>query len=76
MLIILDLTVTKSGEEVGGKIGEPVIYDANKSRAQQQQPTATKPPPPQNKPFGNKPMNNNSMSGSGNAFVLSIKIHL
>lgn len=73
VLIILDLKVINSGEEVGGKIGEPVLYDANKSRAQQQQPTATKPPPPQNKTYGNKPMNNNSMASSGNVYICTVQ---
>lgn len=31
ILIILDLDVVKSGEEVGGKIGEPVTYDPAKN---------------------------------------------
>lgn len=56
VLIILDLTVTKSGEETGGKIGEPVLYDANKSREQ----LASKPKPASPQTYGNK-----SMSGSG-----------
>ncbi|KAK3878860.1 hypothetical protein Pcinc_016547 [Petrolisthes cinctipes] len=63
VLIILDLTVTKSGEEVGGKIGEPVLYVANKTRAKQQ--PVTKPPPSQNQTYANKPINNNNMAGSG-----------
>ncbi|KAK4291892.1 hypothetical protein Pmani_035302 [Petrolisthes manimaculis] len=63
VLIILDLTITKSGEEVGGKIGEPVLYDANKTRAQQQ--PVAKPPPSQNQTYANKPISNNNMAGSG-----------
>ncbi|KAK4329099.1 hypothetical protein Pmani_000511 [Petrolisthes manimaculis] len=63
VLIILDLTVTKSGEEVGGTIGEPVLYNVNKTCVQQQ--PVTKPPPPQNQTYANKPINNNNMAGSG-----------
>ncbi|XP_069936741.1 replication protein A 70 kDa DNA-binding subunit isoform X1 [Cherax quadricarinatus] len=46
VLIILDLTVDRPGNEVGGKIGDPVNYDPNKSRAEQQQP----PQPSRNTP--------------------------
>ncbi|XP_071532708.1 replication protein A 70 kDa DNA-binding subunit isoform X2 [Panulirus ornatus] len=44
VLIILDLTVEKRGEEVGIKLGDPVNYDPNKNKAQQQQPQQHLPP--------------------------------
>ncbi|XP_045135026.1 replication protein A 70 kDa DNA-binding subunit-like [Portunus trituberculatus] len=37
VLIILDLSVTMTGAEVGKKLGSPVNYDSNKSAAQQQE---------------------------------------
>lgn len=45
VLIILDLTVQQSGEDVGIKLGEPVSYDPNKSRAQQQPQQPSRPMP-------------------------------
>lgn len=44
VLIILDLTVEQRGDEVGTKLGDPVNYDPNKNRAQQQQPQQRLPP--------------------------------
>lgn len=37
VLIILDLSVTMTGAEVGKKLGTPVNYDSNKNAAQQEQ---------------------------------------
>ncbi|XP_050714389.1 replication protein A 70 kDa DNA-binding subunit-like [Eriocheir sinensis] len=42
VLIILDLSVVKTGEEVGQKLGSPVTYDPNKNAGQQQQQPAQK----------------------------------
>lgn len=44
VLIILDLAVERTADEVGGKIGEPVMYDPNKNPPQNQQ-TASRPAP-------------------------------
>lgn len=38
VLIILDLEMLKTGEEVGQKIGEPTNFDPNKGRAEQAKP--------------------------------------
>ncbi|XP_042880445.1 replication protein A 70 kDa DNA-binding subunit-like isoform X2 [Penaeus japonicus] len=40
VLIILDLTILQTAEEVGGKIGEPVMYDPNKNPQQESAPAA------------------------------------
>ncbi|XP_047474800.1 replication protein A 70 kDa DNA-binding subunit-like isoform X1 [Penaeus chinensis] len=84
VLIILDLTVVRTAEEVGGKIGEPVVFDPNKNPQQEAAPAPRTTPlasttgdAPQRNPLAQRNVPNTSASpartpAGGNVHPISL----